>query len=67
MIKNSKNCEIIRTLSRIKKELTEKQITLTNLFNICLQEKDPYCKPLCQIRPSSAVNTINDDKHNELK
>ena len=40
----------------LNKELTEKQVTLTNLFNICMKFKDPKCKPWAQVRPSSAIN-----------
>ena len=63
---NFKQEEIERTLARVKKELTEKQITLTNLFNFWLKEKDPNWKPLDQIRPSSAIKTYKILKDSEL-
>lgn len=46
----------------LNKELTESEITLTDLFNMCLRYNNPYSKPWEQVRPSSAINTFRFDK-----
>ena len=61
VVLHKKQSDITRILSRIKKELTENQVTLTNLFNMCLKLKNPKAKPCSQIRPKSAINRFKRD------
>lgn len=64
MIRLKNEEKIIKLLARIKKELTEKQITLTQFFNLCLKYKNPNSKMLEQSRPSSAINAFDKARQN---